>query len=72
MSFCAARTTPAKDLIISRDYIADGMRRRASELATEWLGPYTELEMQRAVRREVDQERWKGLDRALQREAGIV
>ncbi len=59
-----------KDLIISRDYIAEGMRRRASELATEWLGPRTELEMQRAMRREVDQERWTGLDRSLQREAG--
>ncbi|EMF61997.1 relaxase/mobilization nuclease domain-containing protein [Stenotrophomonas maltophilia] len=59
-----------KDLIISRDYIAEGMRRRASELATEWLGPRTELEMQRAVLREVEQERWTGLDRSLQREAG--
>ncbi|MEK6419361.1 MAG: relaxase/mobilization nuclease and DUF3363 domain-containing protein [Burkholderia gladioli] len=59
-----------KDLIISRDYIAEGMRRRASELATEWLGPRTELEMQRAMQREVDQERWTSLDRTLQREAG--
>ncbi|WP_322084573.1 relaxase/mobilization nuclease and DUF3363 domain-containing protein [Burkholderia sp. BCC1972] len=59
-----------KDLIISRDYIAEGMRRRASELATEWLGPRTELEMQHALQREVDQERWTGLDRTLQREAG--
>ncbi|SAL09733.1 hypothetical protein AWB64_00188 [Caballeronia sordidicola] len=59
-----------KDLIISRDYIAEGMRRRASELATEWLGPRTELEMQRAMQREVDQQRWTGLDRTLQREAG--
>ena len=59
-----------KDLIISRDYIAEGMRRRASELATEWLGPRTELEMRRAMLREVEQERWTGLDRALQREAG--
>lgn len=59
-----------KDLIISRDYIAEGMRRRASELTTEWLGPRTELEMQRAMLREVEQERWTGLDRTLQREAG--
>lgn len=63
-----------KDLIIARDYIAEGMRLRASELATEWLGPRTELEMQRAMQREVDQERWTGLDRTLQREAvdGLV
>jgi len=59
-----------KDLIISRDYIAEGMRHRASELATQWLGPRTEREMQRAMQREVDQERWTGLDRSLQREAG--
>ncbi|WP_419684258.1 relaxase/mobilization nuclease domain-containing protein [Burkholderia theae] len=59
-----------KDLIISREYIAEGMRRRASELATEWLGPRTELEIQRAMLREVEQERWTGLDRSLQREAG--
>lgn len=56
-----------KDLIISRDYIAEGMRHRAAELATEWLGPRTELEIQRTMQREVDQERWTGLDRALQR-----
>lgn len=58
-----------KDLIIARDYIATGMRRRASELATEWLGPRTEREMQHAMQREVDQERWTTLDRTLQREA---
>ncbi|GAB6048339.1 DUF3363 domain-containing protein [Methyloparacoccus murrellii] len=56
-----------KDLIISRDYIAEGMRHRAAELATEWLGPRTELEIQRVMQREVDQERWTGLDRTLQR-----
>ncbi|GAA4411068.1 hypothetical protein GCM10011450_28710 [Advenella faeciporci] len=63
-----------KDLIISRDYISQGMRERASELATEWLGPRTELEIRRGMAREVDQERWTGLDRTLQREAmdGVV
>ena len=58
-----------RDLIISRDYITDGMRRRASQLATEWLGPRTEREMQRTMQHEVDQERWTALDRTLQREA---
>lgn len=63
-----------RDLIISRDYIGQGMRERASELATEWLGPRTELEIQRSMAREVDHERWTGLDRTLQREAvdGLV
>lgn len=63
-----------KDLIISRDYIAEGMRHRAAELATERLGPRTELEIHRAMQREVDQERWTGMDRTLQRvsEEGLV
>jgi len=63
-----------KDLIISRDYIAEGMRHRAAELATEWLGPRTELEIKQAMQREVDQERWTGLDRTLRRVAkdGLV
>jgi len=58
-----------KDLIISQTYITQGMRERAAELSTEWLGPRTELEIQRILLREVDQERWTSLDRTLQREA---
>jgi type IV secretory pathway VirD2 relaxase len=63
-----------KDLIISRDYISHGMRDRAAELATEWLGPRTERDIQQSLQREVEQERWTGLDRTLQREAvdGLV
>lgn len=63
-----------KDLVIARDYIAAGMRRRASELATDWLGPRTDLEIRRAMQREVHQERWTGLDRILQIEGvdGLV
>lgn len=63
-----------KDLIISQQYITQSMRERAAELATEWLGPRSELEIQRTLSREVDQERWTGLDRTLQREAvdGLV
>ena len=41
-----------------------------AELATEWLGPRTELEIQQTLRREVEQERWTSLDRTLKREAG--
>ncbi|MCW0424708.1 relaxase/mobilization nuclease and DUF3363 domain-containing protein [Xanthomonas sacchari] len=58
-----------RDLIISPDYISQGMRARAAELATEWLGPRTEREVQQALAREVEQERWTSLDRTLQREA---
>ena len=64
------RDDTGKDLIIAGDYIADGFRHRAAELATEWLGPRTELEIQQTLRREVEQERWTSLDRTLKREAG--
>ncbi|MFU7548465.1 type VI secretion protein, partial [Pseudomonas paraeruginosa] len=57
-----------KDLVIARDYIAEGMRNRASDLATEWLGPRTELEIQQSLQREVQQERFTSLDRSLLRE----
>jgi len=54
-----------RDLVIARDYIAHGLRLRASELATDLLGPQTELEMRERMTREVGQERWTGLDRQL-------
>jgi len=62
------RDDTGKDLIIAGDYIAQGFRHRAAELATEWLGPRTELEIQQTLQREVEQERWTSLDHTLQRE----
>lgn len=64
------RDDTGKDLIIASNYIAHGFRHRAAELATEWLGPRSELEIQQTLQREVEQERWTNLDRTLQREAG--
>ena len=64
------RDDTGKDLIIAGDYIADGFRHRASGLATEWLGPRTELEIQQTLQCEVEQERWTSLDRTLKRELG--
>jgi type IV secretory pathway VirD2 relaxase len=55
-----------ENLVIGREYISHGMRTRASEIATEWLGPRTEREIRQSLRREVDQERWTGLDREIQ------
>jgi type IV secretory pathway VirD2 relaxase len=57
------------DLVIAPDYMAHGMRQRACELATEWLGPRAELEMRQSLQCEVEQQRWTGLDRQLQRRA---
>ena len=50
-------------------YIAHGMRARASELVTRELGPETELDVIRKLEREVDQERFTRLDRAILRDA---
>ena len=55
-----------KDLIIAREYLGYGMRARGSEIATDWLGPRTQLELDAAVTREVTQQRWTGLDARLQ------
>ncbi|MES3041168.1 MAG: hypothetical protein V4730_08450 [Pseudomonadota bacterium] len=56
-----------QDLVIAREYIGMGMRQRASELATEWLGPRTELEIQQSQQREVQRLGWTTLDRSLER-----
>ena len=58
-----------RDLVIAREYIGSGMRQRGSEIATRWLGPRSELEMQPEQQREVERPGWTGLDRALQRMA---
>lgn len=45
------------------------MRLRASEIATEWLGPRTEAEIRQSLLREVDQQQLTSLDRTLIRQA---
>jgi len=55
-----------KDLIIARHYLTDGMRLRACELSTRWLGLHTEMEILESLQRDVSQEAWTGLDRQLQ------
>jgi type IV secretory pathway VirD2 relaxase len=57
------------DLVIARDYIARGLRERASELVTRELGPQTAQEIHRKLAAEVEADRFTRLDRALQREA---
>jgi len=59
----------SRDLVIAPDYMAHGMRLRASEIATGWLGPRTELEIRQGLQREVEQERLTSLDRTLLRQA---
>jgi len=63
------RAEDGKDIVIDRDYIRAGLRSRAEERVTVELGPRSEREIARAIARDVDAERWTGLDRSLQRMA---
>jgi type IV secretory pathway VirD2 relaxase len=58
-------TDDGKTLNIAGDYIAYGIRERASEIVTLELGRQTELEMTKQLEREVDADRFTGLDRML-------
>ncbi|WP_342722650.1 relaxase/mobilization nuclease RlxS [Bradyrhizobium sp. B097] len=57
------------DLVIARDYIAHGLRARASDLVTRELGPETEIEAARKLQQKVTAERFTRLDRAILRDA---
>jgi len=57
------------DLVISRDYISQGLRARAGHLVTLELGPRTNLDIRRRLAAEIGADRWTGLDRALGLEA---
>ena len=69
------QTDDGQDLVISRDYIKEGMRARAQDLVTQELGPHTDLDIRRAIERQVEAERWTQLDRQLvrdQHETGVI
>lgn len=59
------RADDGQDLVISRDYISRGIRDRAAERITLELGPRTQQQIQSALEREIEAERWTSLDRAL-------
>ena len=59
-----------ENLVISRDYISEGMRDRARNLITQELGPRTDLDIRRNLEQQIVQERWTELDRQLQRDSG--
>lgn len=56
-----------QNLIIAREYIAKGLRARATDIVQRDLGPRTDLEIMRANVREIAQERFTGIDRRLLR-----
>ncbi|WP_336810141.1 relaxase/mobilization nuclease domain-containing protein [Bosea sp. MMO-172] len=63
-----------EDLVISRDYIKEGMRDRACDLITQELGPRTDLDIRRDLSAQVEAERWTRLDRQLVRDGrdGVI
>lgn len=63
------RDALGEDLVINGDYLAGGIRERASELATLELGPVTEIEQRRKLIAEIDQDRLTRIDRAMIAEA---
>ena len=62
------RAEDGQDLVISRDYIKEGMRARAADLVTQELGLRTDLDIRRNLERQVEAERWTQLDRQLVRD----
>lgn len=58
-------TDDGKTLNIAGDYIAHGIRARASEVVTRELGRQTEQQVSRGLEREVDADRFTRLDRML-------
>lgn len=64
-----------ENLVISRDYIRQGMRDRASDILTQTLGLRTDRDIRRTIEQQVDTERWTQLDRQLARDTdrhGII
>src|SRR3546814_6329369 len=59
------RADDGGDLVISRNYVREGFRGRAEDRVTLELGPRSEREIQAALRKDVEAERWTGLDRTL-------
>ncbi len=58
-----------ENLVINGDYLANGIRERASELTTLELGQVTDIEQSRKLSAEIDQDRFTRIDRAMTEEA---
>lgn len=54
-----------KDLVISKEYMKEGMRFRAAEIATKMLGHRTELDIKNGMTREVSRAAFTLIDRDL-------
>ena len=56
-----------QNLVISRDYIREGMRAQARDIVTRELGLRSDLEVRQSLERQVETERWTEIDRDLSR-----
>ena len=63
-----------KDLVIARNYITHGFRKRAEELATLELGPRRDIDIARSRYLEAQKDRFTSIDRELQDRAedGVI
>lgn len=61
------RTDDQRDLVIAKDYLTKGLRRRASDLITHVLGPRRDIDIIRQRASEVRQDRWTGIDRGIEK-----
>lgn len=59
-----------RDLVISRDYIAEGLRARAGQLVTLELGLRSDADLARRLDQQIGADRWTALDRSLARSVG--
>jgi type IV secretory pathway VirD2 relaxase len=59
------RADDGQDLVVSRDYMSNGLRARAAERVTLEMGPRSEQEIRAGLESEVGAERWTSLDRSL-------
>jgi len=60
-------TDDGNDLVISRDYISNGLRNRAREIANEHLGLRTELEIRNGITKEIGREAFTSIDREMKK-----
>ncbi|MFN3828380.1 MAG: DUF3363 domain-containing protein [Micavibrio sp.] len=61
-----------QDLVIGSDYIKEGVRKRAQEVATELLGERSLEDIQKSLEKEVDALRVTSLDRFIEKQAQLA
>ncbi|MBU0800641.1 MAG: hypothetical protein KKA05_06510, partial [Alphaproteobacteria bacterium] len=66
------KTDTGADLVIGQDYIKEGVRKRAQQVATELLGERSLDEIQKSLEKEVDALRVTSLDRFIERQASAA